>query len=70
MSLKRVGEILESLRGLTCLHWGAGRDAHVVGLVWDSIEQDWRCVICGYRVFDGGVNPLPGVKQQRPRHSS
>ncbi len=64
MSLKRVGEILEGLRGLPCPHCGAGRDAHTVGLVWDSREQGWRCMICGCRVYEGGVKPCPGVDEQ------
>jgi DNA-directed RNA polymerase subunit RPC12/RpoP len=53
MSLTSVGEILEGLRGLACAHCGAGRDPRSVGLVWDSAEQGWRCVICGYRVYEG-----------------
>jgi len=57
MSLERIGEILERLPGLTCLHCGAGRDAHTVGLVWDSSEQDWRCLICGYRAYEKATEP-------------
>lgn len=49
MNLKRVGEILENLRSLVCPHCGAGRDGCTVGLVWDSIEENWRCLICGHR---------------------
>ena len=66
MSLKRVGEILESLRGVACPHCGSGRDADTVGLVWDTREQGWRCVICGCRVYEAGVDRLPGGEQQRP----
>lgn len=64
MSLKRVGEILEDLRGLACPHCGAGRDPDTVGLVWESIEQTWRCPICGYRVCEG-MKPPPGVDEQK-----
>lgn len=63
MSLKRVHEILESLPGLACPHCGAGRDAQTVGLVWDSIEQDWRCVICGYRAYEGKMSPPSDVDE-------
>lgn len=59
MSLKRVGEILESLPGLACPHCGAGRDAQTVGLVWDSIEQNWRCLICECRIYEGTNHPKP-----------
>lgn len=64
MSLNRVREILESLPGLACPHCGAGRDAQTVGLVWDSIEQDWRCLICGYRVCEAD-KPQSGVNQRQ-----
>jgi rubrerythrin len=57
MSLKRVSEILESLRGLACPHCGAGREPDTVGLVWESIEQNWRCPICGCRIYEGDVKP-------------
>ena len=63
MSLERIGEILERLPGLTCPHCGAGRDAHTVGLVWDSIEEGWRCLICGYRVCEP-EKPQSGVDQR------
>lgn len=65
MSLKRVGEILESLRGLACPHCSAGAKSHTVGLVWDSREQDWRCLICGYRAYEEDVKPPPGVDEQK-----
>lgn len=65
MSLKPVGEILESLPGVACPHCGTGRDVHTVGLVWDSNEQDWRCLICGYRVYEGDVKPPPGLNEQK-----
>lgn len=63
MSLKRVSEILESLRGLACPHCGAGRDPNTVGLVWEALEQNWRCPICGYRVREP-EKPQFGVDQQ------
>lgn len=67
MSLERIGEILERLPGLTCPHCGAGRDAHTVGLVWDSIEQGWRCLICGYRVYEGEASPPSAIDEQNSK---
>jgi len=40
--------------------------SHTVGLVWDTREQGWRCLICGCRVYEAGVDRLPGGEQQRP----
>ena len=69
MSLKRVGEILEGLQGLACPHCRAGGDGRTVGLVWDSREQGWRCLICGCRVYEGEVKPPPGGEEQPQRGS-
>jgi DNA-directed RNA polymerase subunit RPC12/RpoP len=77
MSLKRVGEILECLRGLACPHCGSGSESHTVGLVWDSREQNWRCFICGCRVYEGevkrpscGDTPDPAGLSGAPLHNS
>jgi rubredoxin len=52
MGLQRVGEILEHITGLACPHCGAGRDERTVGLVWDLHEQNWGCLICGFREYE------------------
>ncbi len=65
MSLKRLSEILESMRGLACPHCGAGRDPDTVGLVWESIGQNWRCPICGCRIYEGGREAGPGIDEPK-----
>lgn len=37
---------------LACPHCRAGAEQAVVGLCWDQDEASWRCLLCGYRVFD------------------
>ena len=37
---------------LACPHCRAGAERSVVGLCWDQDETSWRCLLCGYRVFD------------------
>ena len=37
---------------LACPHCQAGVERAVVGLCWDQDETSWRCLLCGYRVFD------------------
>lgn len=39
-------------RMLACPHCQAGVEPAVVGLCWDQDEMSWRCLLCGYRVFD------------------
>lgn len=57
MGLKQVPEIIENFGALVCPHCGAGRESRIVGLVWDSREQNWRCFLCGFRAYEAGKPP-------------
>jgi hypothetical protein len=37
---------------LFCPHCFAGIDGVVLGLIWDSNEDAWRCIHCGHRTFE------------------
>lgn len=40
------------IQALACPHCRAGEDGETLGLLWDSGEGAWRCLLCGHRTFD------------------
>jgi len=40
-----------------CPHCGAGADGVTVGLFWDFGDHCWRCVTCGFRVYEHAARP-------------
>jgi len=47
-----TGILAATSASLACPHCRAGAEQAVVGLCWDQDEASWRCLLCGYRVFD------------------
>jgi DNA-directed RNA polymerase subunit RPC12/RpoP len=47
-----TGVLAATSASLACPHCQAGAEQAVVGLCWDQDEASWRCLLCGYRVFD------------------
>lgn len=57
MSKKNNCNTKENNHALACPHCGAGADRSTVGLFWDSNEDCFRCVICGYRGHEQKLQP-------------
>ena len=42
-----------------CPHCRADANGNVLSLVWEDREQNWRCIICGYRGYVGSAQHRP-----------
>jgi hypothetical protein len=58
MRKRKTGNWKENGHPPACPHCRTGGDGVLVGLFWDFNERCWRCVICGYRGFEGVVRSL------------